>query len=767
MHQTILFLASQTLLLITLHGAVIGVRCQESREIENLRAFAKLYGYVKYFHPSDEASEARWNRLAVHGAATVRGATNAAELQGALEALFLPIAPTLQVYRTGSLPPAPAVRVSADTSSLVPVAWQHRGVSRGANPSNPTYVSVRLNRRTQVGPYGAGIGNAMQTVDASQLRGREIRLRAFVRTEGGEGGGTAQLWLRVDREGGVVGFFENMQDRPISSAEWEVYEIVGTVDEDAIRIALGVFHVGIGTIWIDDFELSVRGDHGRWEPIPIANPGFEQADTLGQPEGWGTPSRGYDYVLDSEHPHGDSTALLIRIEPDWFTGELFEARPAIGEVIEKELGSGLSVRVPLAVWSDSVGTLPRPEPDAFEELMDNLDAIDVTRLTADDPAVRLADVIIVWNVFQHFYPYSDVVDWDWDAELSRALRAALADETTAQFYDTINRLVAAAQDGHGRVLHRSISRWARMPLALAWIEDSVVVIRAPETPGLAPGDVILSIDGVPAAEAVAKAEQYISGSPQWKRYRALQEVGRGADSTEVALTIRRADSTFSLRVARSRRRQPSERVGEPIRTLEPDVYYVDLTRADWPAISQRLDELAAARGVVFDLRGYPWGNRQLISHLLQEPDTSDAWMRVPRIIYPDFDRLAGWEHRGWGIEPAEPRIAGAVAFLTDGSAISYAESFMSFIEHYQLAEIVGQPTAGTNGNTNRVDLPGAFRLMWTGMRVVKHDGTQHHLIGIQPTIPAARTIQGVRDGRDEVLEKALAAVNERSGMGKP
>ncbi|MHC4628783.1 MAG: S41 family peptidase, partial [Planctomycetota bacterium] len=108
--------------------------------------------------------------------------------------------------------------------------------------------------------------------------------------------------------------------------------------------------------------------------------------------------------------------------------------------------------------------------------------------------------------------------------------------------------------------------------------------------------------------------------------------------------------------------------------------------------------------------------------------------------------------------PKEPHIKGKVVFLTDGRAISYAESCMGFIEHYKLAEIVGQPTAGTNGNVNPYELPGGFRVVWTGMRVVKHDGSQHHLIGIQPTVPVQRTIQGVIEGRDEFVEKALEVI---------
>ncbi len=85
---------------------------------------------------------------------------------------------------------------------------------------------------------------------------------------------------------------------------------------------------------------------------------------------------------------------------------------------------------------------------------------------------------------------------------------------------------------------------------------------------------------------------------------------------------------------------------------------------------------------------------------------------------------------------------------------------MSFIEHYKLGEIVGQPTAGANGNVNPFNLPGGFRVTWTGMKVLKHDGSQHHLIGIQPTIPMERTIKGIVEGRDEFLEKALELINQ-------
>jgi C-terminal processing protease CtpA/Prc len=83
---------------------------------------------------------------------------------------------------------------------------------------------------------------------------------------------------------------------------------------------------------------------------------------------------------------------------------------------------------------------------------------------------------------------------------------------------------------------------------------------------------------------------------------------------------------------------------------------------------------------------------------------------------------------------------------------------LGIIEFYRLAEIVGSRTAGTNGNVNPFTLPGGYRISWTGMKVLKHDGSQHHGIGILPTVSVSRTIAGVTAGRDEVLERAIEIV---------
>ena len=41
------------------------------------------------------------------------------------------------------------------------------------------------------------------------------------------------------------------------------------------------------------------------------------------------------------------------------------------------------------------------------------------------------------------------------------------------------------------------------------------------------------------------------------------------------------------------------------------------------------------------------------------------------------------------------------------------------------------------------------------MRVVRHDGSRLHGVGVVPAVLVSPTIAGIRAGRDEVLEKGL------------
>ncbi|PSQ67305.1 MAG: peptidase S41 [Bacteroidetes bacterium QH_2_64_74] len=740
---------------------------------QNLRAFAKLYGYVRYFHPSDAAAETDWETFAVHGVHNVQDASSRAELRATLDSLFAPIAPTVQLYESGERPPTPLdVLTPTDTTGLNLVAWQHKGLGFG---NRGPYKSARLHRQAESSSE-PGFGTVIQSVSATPHRGTQVRLRAAVRGDVSGSGNQAQLWLRVDRAGGKDGFFDNMSDRPITESSWGTYQITGSVAEDATRIVLGGFLRGRGTAHFDAFQLQVRDSSGAaWRTVPFENAGFEVGTAGESPTGWnGRPDR---YTFRTKQGDATEDQQFLSITPAKTapkTQSLFEAHPALGETITKSLGRGLSAQVPLALYSRDDQTLrpdDAPSPDALRDVLDD---VSLDRLMAEDEALRLADIIIAWNVFRHFYPYFEVVDADWDRALTQSFRRAKADSSSRDFLRTLRRMLVPLEDGHGRVSHPADTLTVGLPLQFDQIGESVVVADtasyADAQSCARPGDVLTSIDGTPLEKALQAEKRYISGSPQWRMVRALRHLGDGRPGTTARLELRREGQEVACQIPRSddgptreqwRRQLQAEPRPDSIDVLADGTHYVDLTQVGMDALQPHLDTLAQAEAVVFDVRGYPEGGAQeLLQHL--SPDTlRSAHFEVPKIIYPDQKNVVGYTGGRWTLPPKEPQFAGEIAFLTDARAISYAESVMGIVEHYDLGTIVGQPTAGTNGNVNPFTLPGEYEVYWTGMRVQKHDRSRHHLVGIRPDVRAERTVEGVRTGRDEVLKKGIEALRQK------
>jgi hypothetical protein len=85
--------------------------------LDNLITFTRVLGYVRHFHPSDEAAAADWTRLAIEGMRAIEPARDSTDLARRLEAFFQPIAPTVRVFRTGKRPPLPRELFPPETAS--------------------------------------------------------------------------------------------------------------------------------------------------------------------------------------------------------------------------------------------------------------------------------------------------------------------------------------------------------------------------------------------------------------------------------------------------------------------------------------------------------------------------------------------------------------------------------------------------------------------------------------------------------------------------
>src|SRR5262249_24524426 len=161
-------------------------------------------------------------------------------------------------------------------------------------------------------------------------------------------------------------------------------------------------------------------------------------------------------------------------------------------------------------------------------------------------------------VFQHFFPYFDVVKTDWLAVLPQALKRAAEDADEVAFTDTLRWLVAQLHDGHGNVSISSASERGMPAILLGFVENRIVVTQVGESakqvsPALKSGAVVRQIDGKPAEQVFAEAQALVSGAtPQWIRYRALLTMLAGPADVPITLELGAGDGKAeSVRLDRS------------------------------------------------------------------------------------------------------------------------------------------------------------------------------------------------------------------------
>lgn len=724
--------------------------------LTNLTALTRLIGYVRFFHPSDQVAglaNADWDALAMAGIERVEAARNPGELAAALSGLFSGIAPTVRV-----LPfPAPsksAVEPSevAGGGSLRFLAWRHDGVD--LHTPFTSYESERV----EVGRAPAGASaDVAQPLDVERLRGHRVRFSAAVRFLSGDTG-SAVLNLQASIPGGSG---SAAWSQPITlSGGWQRVTLEADVPANASDLTLSFDLRGSGRLTFDDVKATADGVDVTGQLI---NPDLEEVVPGFPPRGW----------LLSHTPFGAEYSLspVPGAAVGHWAAELSgpHVRPVQPPIVA-DLGGGVSALVPVALPADDQGTFPHlsppvlPVPDKPAGFVPS----------GSDRTTRLAGVVVSWSVFQHFYPYFEQIHVDWPGALRRGLTSAAVGPDADAYVRTLRSLLAELKDGHAMIFNPAVNPPVRFAFTWDWIENQLVItgVEAGATHGMLPGDRVLAINGKPAADALAEIESLTSAAtPQWLLLRSLAELAGGRPGGTATLTVQphaggpartvtvAYTAPFGSTLGIGGFGSPTDPRPEKIAELRPGIFYVDLSRIDDDDFNGALDQLAAADGIVFDMRGYPFLlSTAVLGHLIDKPVTS-SWFNIPVVTQPDRQGW-GWDSQYFFQTPVAPRFTGRFAFLIDGRILSYAESLMGIVENERLGALVGGPTAGTNGGMDPFAVAGGHTLRWTGMDIRKKDGSPHLGVGIQPTVPVSRTLAGVIAGRDELLEKGIEVVSQ-------
>jgi len=707
---------------------------QTRQQIRNLSAFSKLYGYVHYFHPSDEASKLEWQSFAVYGSQKMLQVKDDQELVSTLNELFLPVAPTIKISTSKNLKFDLSDIRPQSLIGYVPVYWRHVGLELPYFDN--IYSSVRINRINPISETRIKQSAFALTspIDVSPHKGKKFSLSIHVKSN---------IKDLVSKP--YLDKLNFVEEASVSSNE-KKYVFNGVFDPklDLFTFAIEPNLGAAGSLDVNKIELRLI-DNGRETLVPLV----ENMVLLSQ----------LDSKVDSR---------IIRFFKHQGNEKIFDRELKIGEYVLHSLVPGIQCMVPLVLYGNEKHTYPEVGEGNVAKLT-NLayeswpkDEHGDFSISGSDLSIRLADFVILYNALKHSYPYWEDASMNADEIWNAGIHRVFSDKTDQDFLRTLKWIANSLNDGHMFVdLHGDTDEdIASLPLLFDIAEGKAVVKKVLDsglTKTVKAGDELIQIAHKNPFDVLRSNDSLYSGSVQWKRAKSILSLTRGKRGEICPLTLKSGDHNYSLSIPRTYAYHEyisgSDRNNRSMSDwISDDIFYINLNKTTTEA---HMAEILKAKSVIVDLRGYLNEDAEtFLSHLTDKKLNANSGMFTPQILYPDYKDVS-YTTGYYTILPALPRVKAKIFLLSDATAQSAAESFLSAYKQFKVATIVGQPSSGSNGNINLVSMPGGYRFFYSGMLVKNPDGSKHHLNGVLPDVLVNNTILGIQKGKDEILEEAI------------
>jgi C-terminal processing protease CtpA/Prc len=723
----------------------------ESKRVERLIGLCKLWGAIKYFHPYlAYRNDIDWDAALVAVIPKVSAANEASDyaaaVQGMLATLDDPVTRVIQQEPADTASPPhksqPSYTFTPDSILVVTINYYQDIFDIHGAAQKMAAIKTEI-------PKARGILFDLRAASPVSLEMGELSLvfrlseiaTVLSSTPLVTVGERSRMHIGLAPQISAIGFpytsaFQVVDGRRISPAPEAqdipvVFLINGCSELPPEALALQI--AGKAAIIVEgsasDISLGVKT-----HPVPLSD-GVVAEIRLGE--------------IISEDGSGGFLPDRI-IAPSQLPGEGDQALTAALELL-KDFRPSKTTRAPLLAHA-----APMPE-NAYPEM-------------AFPPLeYRLLAAFRIWTVINYFFPYKDLIGEDWDGVLREFIPTMEQADNALSYHLAVAEMITHIHDSHGFIYSPILQEHfgsACPPVRLQIIENTPVITaifdeEIAKTAGVRYGDIVLKIDGENAMERIAERAKYKAAStPQSLMYKAALESLAGPEDSLVTLTVRDRDQRVKEaklpRKAEYTRWGISQRSGDVVRLLSDDIGYADLDRLEITAVDEMFEKFKDTLAIIFDMRGFPKNTLWAIAPRLTEANGVDgALFQRPFLITPDESHFTSYTF----VQPLPStekwRYKGKTVMLIDERAISQAEHTGLFFEMANGTKFIGSNTAGANGDVTNFNVPGGINIMFTGQSVRHVDGRQLQRIGLVPDIEVRPTIEGIQNGRDEVLEGAI------------
>jgi len=648
--------------------------------------------------------------------------------------------------------------------------------------------------------------------------GHTIELKGYIKTSKVKTG-FAGIWLRLDGDGKML-YFNNMKEYGVKGdTDWKLYSIRLPYTSEVRNIVYGGLLLGDGKAWYDNLEILIDGisinekkalslnlvdrDSGFMHNSKVILPYTNQQVI----KNLATTAQLWSF-LKYHHPYiakGNCNwdAELFRILPGAIKAngplelsKILESfvdkfpvpqscmsctlkpvqeaqKPDYGYLFdEKTFSKSLKEKL-LKILKNRI-TGPNYYIDKFDNGNPNFkNEKAYANMSYPDVGYRLLSLFRYWSMINYYFPYKNDIGENWNLILEEFIPVFIDAKNEKEYILACLKLISRIHDSHAYIttpnrILESIRGKMRTPFEAKFIQDKLVITRVYQGPknsteSFKTGDVINEINHKTVKYL---CETFLPLTPGSNYYAQLRDLPN-------SFLLRSNDLTMSVKIIRAGKPMTStanlisiyQKLEYPVdfkapaySILKENIGFINAGRYKSAKLSNMMRDFSNTKGLIIDLRFYPGDTMfQSLGAYIDTHKTNFAIWKEFNIDKPG-SLVFGSPSYNRGDFNIRKGYAKPIILLVNSETQSQGEFTTMAFQVNKHVKVLGSETAGADGNVSSIVLPGGITTSISGLGVFYPDFTPTQRIGVKIDYSVKPTIDGIAQGKDELLEKAVKII---------